>query len=99
MNFCEISKNTFLNRTPLVAASASIYPDEAMLQEEVLKIKTKLYDSNLGDFKAPNGWLMVRTLQKTFWFKTDKNSWRSRGCTDHQDLDGMTSRNYSRLFC
>ena len=28
-----------------------------MLQEEALKIKTDLNDSNLGDFKASNGWL------------------------------------------
>ena len=28
-----------------------------MLQEEALKIKTELNDSNLGDFKASNGWL------------------------------------------
>ena len=28
-----------------------------MLQEEALKIKAELNDSNLGDFKASNGWL------------------------------------------
>ena len=28
-----------------------------MLQEEALKMKTELNDSNLGDFKASNGWL------------------------------------------
>ena len=36
---------------------ACICPDGAMLQEEALKIKTELNDSNLGDFKASNGWL------------------------------------------
>ena len=34
-----------------------IYPDVAILQEENLKIKTELNKSNLGDFKASNGWL------------------------------------------
>ena len=34
-----------------------IYPDGAMLQQEALKIRTELNDSNLGDFKASNGWL------------------------------------------
>ena len=33
---------------------AGIYPDEAMMQEEALKIKTELNHSNLRDFKAPN---------------------------------------------
>ena len=28
-----------------------------MLQVEALKIKTELNDSNLGQFKASNGWL------------------------------------------
>ena len=43
----------------------------------------------------------MQRLQKTFWFKTDKNSWRSRGCTYncHQGLDAATSRNYTSLFC
>ena len=36
---------------------AGIYLDGAMLQENALKIKTELNDSNLGDFKASNGWL------------------------------------------
>ena len=31
--------------------------DGAMLQEEALKIKTELNDSNLGDFKVSSGWL------------------------------------------
>ena len=34
-----------------------IYPDRAMLQKEALKIKNVLNESNLGDFKASNGWL------------------------------------------
>ena len=34
-----------------------IYSDGAMLQEQALKIKTELNESNLGDFKASNGWL------------------------------------------
>ena len=33
------------------------YPDGEMRQEGPLKIKTELNDSNLGDFKASNGWL------------------------------------------
>ena len=36
---------------------AGTYPDGEMLQEEALKIKTELNDSNLRDFKASNGWL------------------------------------------
>ena len=36
---------------------AGIYHDGTMLQEEALKIKTELNDSNLGDFIASNGWL------------------------------------------
>ena len=36
-------------------SQAGIYPDGAMLQEEALKIKTELNDSNVGDFKASNG--------------------------------------------
>ena len=36
---------------------AGIYPDGVMLQEEALKINTKLNNSNLGDFKASSGWL------------------------------------------
>ena len=36
-------------------SQAGIYPDGAMLQEEALKIKTDLNDSNLGDFKALMG--------------------------------------------
>ena len=69
-----------------------------MLQES-LKFKTELNDTNFGDFKASNGWL--GHFKKRIGFKTDKNSWRSRGCTYnyHQGLDGVTSRNYSRLFC
>ena len=34
-----------------------IFPDRAMLQKEALKIKNILNESNLGDFKASNGWL------------------------------------------
>ena len=76
---------------------AGIYHDRAMLQEEALK--TELNDSNSWEFKASNGW--SEPLKKAFWFKADKNSWKSKGCTYnyHQGLDGATSRNYSRLFC
>ena len=35
---------------------AGVYPDGALLQEEALKIKTKLNYSSLGDFKVSNGW-------------------------------------------
>ena len=35
-----------------------------MLQEKALKLKTELNDSNLGDFKASNGWL--EHLKKRF---------------------------------
>ena len=40
------------------------YPDGAILQEENLKIKTELNESNLGDFKASNRWL--EHLKKRF---------------------------------
>ena len=35
------------------------------------------------------------------WFKTDKNSWRTRECTYnyYQSWDGATSRNYAKLLC
>ena len=36
---------------------------------------------------------MVRTLQKTFWFKIDKNSWRSRGCTSR-----LRCSDFQKLF-
>ena len=36
---------------------AGIYLDGVMLQEEALKINTKINNSNLGDFKASSGWL------------------------------------------
>ena len=55
---------------------AGIYPDGAMPQEEALNIKTELNDSNLGNFKASNEWL--ECFKKTFWFKTDRNSWKGR---------------------
>ena len=62
---------------------AGIYPDGAILQEEALKIKTELNNSNLGVFKAANGWDLSRGGTYNY----------------HQDLDGAISRNYSRLFC
>ena len=36
---------------------AGIYPHGAILQEDALKIKTELNDSNLRDFQSCNGWL------------------------------------------
>ena len=36
---------------------AGIHHDGAMLQENTLKRKTELNESNLEDFKASNGWL------------------------------------------
>ena len=45
--------NNVLYEWYLKCCQAGIYPDRAMLQKEVLKIKT---DSNLGDFMASNGW-------------------------------------------
>ena len=36
---------------------AGIYPHGAILQEDALKIKTELNDSNLRDFESCNGWL------------------------------------------
>ena len=70
-----------------------------MKAEKALKIKTELNDSNLGGFKASNGWL--ENFKKTLRFKSDKNSWRSRGCDYkyYQGFDGASSRNVSRLFC
>ena len=48
--------NNVLYEWYLKCCQAGIYPDRAMLQKEVLKIKTELNDSNLGDFMASNGW-------------------------------------------
>ena len=49
--------NDVLYECYIKCCQAGIYPDGAMLQEEALKIKTELNDTNLGDFKASNGWL------------------------------------------
>ena len=49
--------NDVLYEWYIKCCQAGIYPDGAMLQEEALKIKTELNDSNLGDFKASNEWL------------------------------------------
>ena len=49
--------NDVLYEWYIKCCQAGIYPDGAMLQEEDLKIKTELNDSNLGDFKTSNGWL------------------------------------------
>ena len=61
MNRKKIAKygiiNDVLYEWYIICCQARIYPDGAMLQKEVLKIKTKLNDSTLGDFKASNGWL------------------------------------------
>ena len=47
--------NDVLYEWYIKCCQAGIYPDGAMLQEEALKIKTELNDSNLGDFKASTG--------------------------------------------
>ena len=50
--------NDVLYEWYIKCCQADIYPDGGVLQkEEALKIKTELNDSNLGDFKASNGWL------------------------------------------
>ena len=49
--------NNVLYEWYIKCCQAGIYPDGALLQEEALKIKTELNDSNLGDFKASNGWV------------------------------------------
>ena len=49
--------NDVLYELHIKCCQAGIYPDIAMLQEDALKIKTELNNSNLGDFKASNGWL------------------------------------------
>ena len=49
--------NDVLYEWYIKCCQAGIYPDGEMRQEEPLKIKTELNDSNLGDFKASNGWL------------------------------------------
>ena len=50
--------NDVLYEWYIKCCQADIYPDGVVLQkEEALKIKTELNDSNLGDFKASNGWL------------------------------------------
>ena len=56
--------NNVLYKWYIKCCQAGIYPDGAMLQEEVLKSKTELNDSNLGDFKASNRWL--RHFKKCF---------------------------------
>ena len=49
--------NDLLYEWYVKCCQTGIYPNRAMLQEEALKMKTELNDSNLGDFKASNGWL------------------------------------------
>ena len=49
--------NDVLYEWYIKCCQAGIYPDGAMLQEDALKIKTELNDSNLGDFKSSIGWL------------------------------------------
>ena len=49
--------NDVLYEWYIICCQAGIFPDGAMLQERALKIKTELNDSNLGVFKASNGWL------------------------------------------
>ena len=50
--------NDVLYKWYIKCCQVGIYPDGAMLQEEeALKIKTELNDSNLGNFKASNEWL------------------------------------------
>ena len=56
--------NNVLYEWYIKCCQAGIYPDGALLQEEALKIKTELNDSNLRDFKASNGW--VEHLKKRF---------------------------------
>ena len=71
-----------------------------MLQEEALKIKAELNDSNSGDFKASNGWL--EHFKKCFGLRQTRIVGEVGDVlitTIHQGLDGATSRNYSRLFC
>ena len=66
---------------------AGIYPNGVMLQEEALKIKTEINDSDLGDFKASNGWL--EHFKKRFSLRQTR--------IVGEGFDGATSRNYSRL--
>ena len=56
--------NDVLYEWYIKCCQAGIYPDGAMLQEEALKIKTELNDSDLGDFKASNG--LLEHFQKRF---------------------------------
>ena len=49
--------NNVLYEWYIKCCQEGIYPDRAVLQEQAFKIKTELNDSNLGDFKASNGWL------------------------------------------
>ena len=50
--------NDVLYKWYIKCCQVVIYPDGAMLhEEEALKIKTELNDSNLGNFKASNEWL------------------------------------------
>ena len=49
--------NDVLHEWYIKCCQRGIYPDRAMLQKEALKIKNVLNESNLGDFKASNGWL------------------------------------------
>ena len=49
--------NDVLYEWHIKCCQLGIYPDGAMLQQEALEIRTVLNDSNLGDFKASNGWL------------------------------------------
>ena len=49
--------NDVLHEWYIICCQAGIFPDGAMLQEGALKIKTELNASNLGVFKASNGWL------------------------------------------
>ena len=49
--------NDVLYEWYIKCCQVGIYPDGAVLQEEALKIKTELNESNLVDFKASSGWL------------------------------------------
>ena len=73
---------------------------EQCCQKEALKVKAELNDSNLGDFKASNGWL--EHFKKCFGLRQTRIVGEVGDVlitTIHQGLDGATSRNYSRLFC
>ena len=86
--------NDVLYEWYIKCCQAGIYPDGAMLQEEALKIKTELNDSNLGDFKASNGWL--EHFKKRFGLRQTRIVGEAGDVP--QGLDVVTSRNYSRLF-